>query len=56
MKIHKIKMIRYKKQHEIFKYLIQHIQFTISVDADVLIANESLHLDWPLGNEYPRVP
>ena len=43
MKVHKIKMIRYEKQHETFKQLIKHIQSTILTDAAVLIANKLSH-------------
>ena len=44
MKIYKIKMIKYEKQHEVFKHLIKYIQSTISIDVIVLIANEFSHL------------
>ena len=43
MKVYKVRMIKYEKQHEIFKPLIKHIQSTILIDVVVLIANKSSH-------------
>lgn len=43
MELHRIVTVRYEKQREFFKQLIKQIQFTLSVNAAVFIANESSH-------------
>ena len=43
MNLHRTVMTKYEKQRKIFKQLIKQIQFFISADAAVLIANNSSH-------------
>ena len=43
MSLHRIDLIDYEKQKESMKQLIKQIQFSISVNVVVLIANESSH-------------
>ena len=43
MRLHRADLAEYEKQKESMKQLIKQIQFSISADAAVLIANESSH-------------
>ena len=43
MKLHRTDLIEYEKQKKSMKQLIKQIQFSISIDAAVLIANEPSH-------------